>query len=181
MLKDSEALAERAYVESNPHLAKMAFTTSVIIEEVPDNILEPIKKYFKPEKFWTEKNVKKIKTSSDNCGGPIVEKGKHYLFLSNTNKTPNHQVAIELAQAQLHMAKLARKTDFIGDINPAWLYCNKDNECISKQNSCGEFIALSKYHEETFSKYSEMKKDLKCKKNSTLKKLSLKCINFFCS
>lgn len=174
--EDAEYLVQ-SLIKKNPEKAKVVFSGIIIEEKRPKGsaLIGDIR-LIVPEKMWTNVDFKKIQTSSICHENQKV--GDRYLFLADNPKS--YRVLVRLEDAGEYISKLARKKDFIGDVNPAWLYCKKDEDCTAIKDSCNLEKVVNKEYKDTYLDFlKEQKKG--CFNKGDLKKAIFKCINYFCS
>ena len=175
--EDAEYIAQ-SLINKNPEKAKIVFSGIIIQGKGPpeDIFLSGDINLIVPEVKWTNVEFKKIQTSSICRVNQKV--GDRYLFLADSPKS--YRVLVKLEEAGEYITKLARKKDFIGDVNPAWLYCKKDKDCLAIKDKCNIEKAVSVYHKNDYLEFLK-EQNKGCSNKGNYKKVIFKCINYFCS
>lgn len=136
------------------------------------------------EKAWTPILNVKIRINGGMCPAGNYGLNKKYLFLSNDLTNPMFMKLIELSSARKFMEKLSLKKDFVGDINFAWQFCEKNLDCKTTINKCGIPVGINKIHEQNYLEFLKSKNSdrIDCKKESGKKATSIKnkCAYYFC-
>jgi hypothetical protein len=143
--------------------------------------------YMKPMMEWTKHTPKfKIENSSTCDFFPKMKQGSIYLVLVAKEDKPSDHILgfcnssiISLENARMEVDKLS-KNNTENKLNPSWLYCVRDFECVTTKNKCNSFLAFNKRYSTEFLKFINSENS-KCNK-SIERKYDYKpvCENKFC-
>lgn len=150
---------------------------------------------FITERRWTKSpsQINMDKVYGENYGpADRGVSGRKYLLYSPDETKPDGKlvsssveiVELNSTEAKDIIIKLASKSDFVGEINPSWQFCESDNECMQTKNQCGELIGISKNYEKDYLGFLKSKVRLiDCSKIKSNKNdmNGMKCIDHFCS
>jgi hypothetical protein len=114
--------------------------------------------------------------------------GEKYLyFMLNRSSIKNvlrgQHFLVWIKNARPDIEKLAKKKDFVGEINPSWQFCESDNECVQSKNQCGKPIGVNKKYQKKYLDFLKTKKiKTECSKEAQASKSGeSKCGENFCS
>jgi hypothetical protein len=166
-------------VEKEPYLAKTAVTGTVLIGKDGEATL-------KVNKYWGKHlSSYKLNYLLSECSVHVVPSFE-YLFLSLSEIKENAMIGksggtfIKLSESKEYMEKLSSLTNFSGEINPAWQFCEKDDECVTSKNKCNIKIGVNRKYESTYLDFlKESNRKWDCSKKNE-KQIAGKCINSFC-
>ncbi|MFA6236243.1 MAG: hypothetical protein WC635_02860 [Bacteriovorax sp.] len=111
-----------------------------------------------------------------------------YAALNETNKNGELKIGytrlvnLNTDQAKIIFERLAKRNDFVGEVNPSWQFCEADSECTIQHNRCGNSIAVNKKYQKNYLDFIKtIKTKTDCTKVASETKSEIKCIENFCS
>lgn len=98
--------------------------------------------------------------------------------------TPIKKWVRESSMVASHSYIKSHSFSFNGDMNKAWQFCEKDDECKSVKNKCGNQTPINKSHEKDYLDFLNSKDSARidCKKETDKKPALVKnkCVDYFC-